>query len=231
MFYVHEIHSLRPSGADRYEGMLRDEWVPAVAEDPETRVVWCVRSVPGSVTGFELVTLTAVADGPALERFAERVRGGDLRDKALALAGARAGMARRILAPLRFTEYAPDLANLPVLADGVEDRLYIHDFVPPRIGMQRPYEDGMEQAFLNSLKVEYSDFVMWGAFETVAGGGNVPENLMLTRIETPSAGVTLLSHGNPRESLKPGAWMYEALKLRDSWTSRLVRTVPWSPTS
>jgi hypothetical protein len=231
MFFIHEIHSLTPSGAVGYDALLRDRWAAALAREPGARLVWCVRSTPGSVTGLEIVTLTAVAAGSALERLGERIRAGDLRDEAGALAAGRLDVTRRVLAPLRFSRYAPDLEALPVVAGAPAEAIYIHDFVPPRIGMQRAYEDAMEQVFLRALDVEYSDFVMWGAFETVAGGGPVPENLMITQIQSPDAGTKLLSEGNPRESVKPGAWLHEALKLRDTWTSRLVRTLPWSPTA
>ena len=62
-----------------------------------------------------------------------------------------------------------------------------------------------------------------------AGGGTVPENLMITHIGTAQAGADLLKMDIPRSAFEPGQWMYEALGLRDTWTSRLVRTVSWSP--
>jgi hypothetical protein len=231
MLFLHEIHALTVANAPRYEALLRDQWASALAEEGGSRLLWCVRSTPGSVTGPEIVTLTGVADGASLERLAARIRSGDLQAEASTLAGARVGITRRVLAPLRFSRYEPDLATLPLVAPDPVDALYIHDFVPPRIGMQRPYEDAMEQVFLRALEVEYSDFVMWGGFETVAGGGPVPENLMITLIKNPDAGTRLLSEGNPRESIKPGAWLFDALQLRDTWTSRLLRAVPWSPTA
>jgi hypothetical protein len=230
MFFVHEIHSLTPASAASYEAQLRDRWAPAVAAEPGMRLVWSARSTPGSITGPEIVTLVGVADGAALERFGERTRVGDLREEAVALAAGREAVARRVLAPLRFSRYAPDLDSLPAPSPSPVEGVYIHDFVLPRIGMQRPYENAMEKVFMQALQVEYSDFVMWAGFETVAGGGPVPENLMLTLIQNPDAGTKLLSEGNPRESVKPGAWLFEALKVRDTWTSRLVRALPWSPT-
>lgn len=230
MYFVHELHSLTTDTAAAYEATLRDRWAPALAATAGARLVWCARSTPASFTGPEIITLTAVPDGPSLERLGQRMRDGDLRDEVVRLDAARDRVTRRIVAPLRFSTYRPDLDALPILAEEPATGLYIHDFVPPRIGMQRPYEDGMEQMFLQALQVEYSDFVMWAGFETVAGGGPGPESLMLTLIQNPEAGTRLLSEGSSRESVKPGAWLFEALKLRDTWTSRLVRVVPWSPT-
>lgn len=231
MFFVHEIHALTPAGAPRYETLLRELWGPALAGDRRTRLVWCVRSIPGSHALAEIVTMTGVADGSALAELGARTRGGDLRAAAATLAAGRVGITRRVLAPLRFNRYAPDLAALPETPAQPSDALYIHDFVPPRTGMQRSYEDAMEQVFLRALDVEYADFSLWGGFETVAGGGEVPESVMITGILRPAAGTQLLGQGNPRESVKPGAWLYDSLKLRDTWTSRLVRTLPWSPTA
>jgi hypothetical protein len=54
---------------------------------------------------------------------------------------------------------------------------------------------------------------------------------MLTHIANPAAIANLVSQGNPRVTPEPGSWMREGLKLRDTWISRLVRSVPWSPTS
>lgn len=231
MFFVHEIHALEPAGARDFEAYLRDQWTPAVAAEPGTRVVWCARSIPGAVSAPELVTMTGVADGATLTRFGERLRSGDLRELANSAPAGRVDRTVRILAPLKFNDYAPDLASVPLISDGTSNSLYIHDFVPPRIGMQRPYEDAMEKVYLSMMEMEFIAFVMWGGFETVAGGGPNPENVMVTLIREPQGGTDLLYNENARDDVKPGTWLYDALKLRDTWTSRLLRTVPWSPTS
>jgi hypothetical protein len=54
---------------------------------------------------------------------------------------------------------------------------------------------------------------------------------MVTWIANPPAISNLIAQGNPRVAPEPGSWMAEGLKLRDTWVSRLVRSVPWSPTS
>ena len=38
MFYVHEIHELDASRAEDFETLVREQWVPALASDPETRL-------------------------------------------------------------------------------------------------------------------------------------------------------------------------------------------------
>src|SRR5947209_7869961 len=97
--------------------------------------------------------------------------------------------------------------------------------------MQHPYEQAMETSFLAMLEMENLPIAIWAAFEVVPGGGQIPENLMITQINTATAGVELLWEGNPREAIRPGTWLFDALKLRDRWTSRLIRSVSWSPTA
>jgi hypothetical protein len=41
--------------------------------------------------------------------------------------------------------------------------------------------------------------------------------------------VPLLTTDIPRENRGPGTYMFEALKHRDQWESRLLRTSAWSP--
>jgi hypothetical protein len=230
VFFVHEIHSLTSGGAEAFEATLRDRWAPALAREGGTRLVWCVRSMPGAISAPELITLTAVGDGPTLERLGARVRGGDLRDDAEALAAGRVQVTRRVLAPLDlFNPLEVDLDALPLEPVEGPSEMYIHDFVPPRIGMQRTYEVAMRDAFMKMIELEGIPIVIWAGLETVAGGGPGPESLMISHIRSAEAATNLLWHANPREAIQPGTWLYDALKVRDTWRSRLLRAVPWSP--
>jgi hypothetical protein len=232
MFYVHETHALDAAVAEQFERTVRDDLVPALATQPGTRLVWCARSMPGTASWPELVTMTAVTDGAALEQLAERYRSGDLRDVSTELDQHRQDRTVRVLAALEeFNPYTVDLDDLPLVRDGAPTEMYIHDWVVPQPGMQRIYEVQMRVAFMAMLEMEALPMKTWGGFETVAGGGRVPLSLMLTHIAHSAAIAGLLSEGNPRVTPEPGSWMREGLKLRDTWVSRLVRSVPWSPTS
>jgi hypothetical protein len=232
MFYVHEIHALDAPGAQEFEAMVRDQWVPALANEPATRLVWCARSMPGSASFPELITMTAVADGAALERLGMRCRTGDLSEVSMELARHRQRVTRRVLGALEeFNPYTIDLDEVPLVRTDSPSEMYIHDFVVPQPGMQRIYEVQMREAFMKMLEMEELPMRMWGGFETVSGGGRVPLSLMITHIANAPAITNLLSEGNPRVAAEPGSWMREGLKLRDTWISRLVRSVTWSPTS
>jgi hypothetical protein len=232
MFYVHEIHALNAARADSFETTIRDQWVPALAVEPGMRLVWCVRSMPGTASYPELITMTAVEDGTALERLGARSRSGDLRALSSELGRQREGVTTRILASMEeFNPYSVELDDLPLVRDGAPSEMYLHDFVVPQPGMQRVYEVQMREAFMKMLEIDALPMKTWAGFETVAGGGRVPLSLMVTWIAHPPALSNLLSQGNPRVAPEPGSWMSEGLKLRDTWVSRIVRSVPWSPTS
>lgn len=230
VLYVHEIHALQGGSCDVFEALLRDRWFPALARDDGARLVWCVRSMPGAISYPELITLTAVAGATALDALMTRVRTGDLRDDYAALADVRTTVTTRLMKPLNFSPLAITLADIPTTpTDGGRSEMYIHDTVPPCLGMQRRYETAMGDFYMKTIEVEGMVIRNWAGLETIAGGGTVPENLMITHIGTAQAGADLLMMDIPRSAFEPGQWMYEALGLRDTWTSRLVRTVPWSP--
>ncbi|HEY6533353.1 MAG TPA: hypothetical protein VIY72_13680 [Acidimicrobiales bacterium] len=231
MYYVHEVHDLQGGSEAAAEDALRTIWAPAIALEPDTRLVWCARSMPGAASYPELVTLTAVADAGALERFSSRLRDGDLGDADRQVSEHREGVVRRIVAPMIFDPLEFDLAAIPShpTDNGRESFAYIHDFVPPRHGMQRPYEIAMRDVFSKMMESPDVKNVSWAGLETVAGGGPTPESIMITKVMSADAGTRMLTAMLTAEHVTPGSWLYDALKLRDTWTSRLLRSVAWSP--
>ena len=229
MFFVHQIHALSSATAADFETTLRDEWCPAVARDTGTKVVWCARSMPGAISFPEIITLTAVADGSTLERYGERVRGGDLAGGSDALSALRTTLTTRVMTPLKFSPLTFDLDEVPLQGEDRDGAMYLHDFVPPRIGAQRAYEDAMEKVYMSMPDDELLQIVIWAGLETVAGGGPVPESLNISHVRSAAAETQLLSFEAPRENKQLGNWMYDALQLRDTWTTRLVRGLRWSP--
>lgn len=230
MLFVHEVHEVAGQAGAAFEELLRDRWAPALGRDSETRLVWCARSMPGAVSFPELITLTALSDGAALERFGTRMRRGDLREDAAALDARRVRVTRRIVSQLEFSPLEIDLAAIPTHPEPYREQgeMYVHDFVPPRLGMQREYEAKMGEVFVFLRDLKELGTPIWAGFETVAGGGTVPESLMYTHVANAEAAVRMLTLELPREAVVPGMWMYDGLKLRDTWTSRLLRSVPWS---
>jgi hypothetical protein len=231
VLFIHEVHEVAGQAGAAFEELLRARWAPALARDDEARLAWCARSMPGAVSFPELITLTALPDGAALERFGTRMRRGDLRDAAAELDTHRVRVTRRIVSQLDFSPLEIDLGALPPHPEPyrAQGELYVHDFVPPRLGMQREYEAKMGEVFVFLRDLKELGTPIWAGFETVAGGGTVPESLMYTHVANAEAAVRMLTLELPREAVVPGMWMYDGLKLRDTWTSRLLRSVTWSP--
>jgi len=229
MFFLHQIHAVSSATAAELETTLRERWCPAVAGEAGAKVVWCARSMPGAISFPEMITLTAVADGATLERYGERVRSGDLTDESATLAALRTKVTTRVMTPLKFNPLSFDLDALPLEGPDRDGAMYLHDFVPPRIGAQRAYEDAMEKVYMSMPDDELLQIVIWAGLETVAGGGPVPESLNISHVRDAAAETQLLAFEAPRDNKQLGNWMYDALKLRDTWTTRLVRGLRWSP--
>ena len=231
MFFLHEVHALSGNSGDAFSELVRTEYAPALGREADTRLAWCVRTMSGTASFPELITLTAVADSAALLRLAERTREGDLQDIGRALSGARKSVTRRLMATLNFTGFTVDLAAIPAAPEPITDSgaLYIHDFVPPVAGQQRAYEVAMGDAYMKMLSMEGITTTMWAGLETLAGGGPYEENCMISGLAHGAGAAKMLNSDVTREFVQPGQWLYDGLALRDRWVSRLVRAVHWSP--
>jgi len=49
------------------------------------------------------------------------------------------------------------------------------------------------------------------------------------KITQPAGLMALLMREISPDFVRPGAWMHDALVLRDQWHSKLLRAVSWSP--
>jgi hypothetical protein len=231
VLFVHEVHQVTGTAGGAFEELLRNGWAPALAQDDDVRLVWCARSMPGAVSLPEIITWTAVSDGVALGRLGERIRHGDLHEAAMDLGAARQKVIRRVISQLNFSTLDIDLPSIPKRPEPYREQgeLYVHDFVPPRPGMQREFEAKLAEVFAFLREFKDLGTPLWACFETIAGGGTNPENIMVTQVANADALARMLTLEMPREAIVPGMWMVDGIKVRDSWTSRLMRSVPWSP--
>lgn len=113
MLFVHDIHVVRGEHEFAYEDAMREEYVPAVADD-DTRVLWFLHSTHGSGDAYHIVTITAVRDGATWDRFVERQRYGDLSGVSTRLAALRYTLSSSLLVS---TDWSPlrelDLGTVP----------------------------------------------------------------------------------------------------------------------
>jgi hypothetical protein len=160
------------------------------------------------------------------EGFATRERGSAT---TRALRDQRNGVQTRLLRPI---DYDPWTAADTAIPDGPREGksvAYMHDFVPPVTGQMRGYIDMMRERYMALSSQELSGVVLRTSWQTVSGGGRMPEMFNLSEIRDVDALVALIAHEIPREYKQMGTWMWEALATRDQWTTRLARSATWSP--
>ena len=184
----------------------------------------------GSGPSYTVVTVTAVRDGAAWERLALRVQRDDLQAWMRELDELRYDVEAKLLAPLPWSPIQ-EMALREVPVDGREHELtlYMEDTM-------WPYEDKFEEyivrcgeVYARSLEQPSSMLKMHAAFQPALGSHLRREVILMQRISRPEALLDLLRSHIPAEYRAPGTWMYDALDLRDQWTSRLLRTSEWSP--
>jgi hypothetical protein len=66
-------------------------------------------------------------------------------------------------------------------------------------------------------------------FQVAHGARRRREAILLQRIDNHDRLLDLLTTDTPPERKAPGTYMAEALRYRDQWRSRLLRTTRWSP--
>jgi hypothetical protein len=232
VLFIHEVHKVVGKSASQFEEAYRDGWMPKLAEGPDARLLWYSDLAHGSGLAYRVVTVTAVADGAAWQRLAERVAGGDLQSWARQLDSLQHQCTSRVMVPL---EWSPSigLADVPTDAAEHEPTMYMEDTMWPFPGRIGDYVEAAGSVYRRSLD---SDGARVGlkialALQTLPGAGRSPEVTLMQKISSLSPLIHLLTNDIPPEVTKPGSWMHDALDLRDQWQSRLLRTAVWSPLS
>jgi hypothetical protein len=230
MLFMHEVHKVRGRAEDDFEAAFRNGWMPMLGAGDDARLLWYANHAHGSGPAYTVVTVTAVRDGAAWERLALRIQRGDLRTWMRDLDALRYDVDAKLLAPLPWSPRRDvDFADVP--ADGREHELtlYMEDTMWPYEDKFGEYIERCGQVYSKSLDHPNPLLTIEAAFQPALGSHRRREVALMQRIHDGQALLRLLQTEIPREHRGPGSWMYEALELRDQWTSRLLRTSSWSP--
>jgi hypothetical protein len=226
VLYLHQIHDLRSGDETAFETFVRDDWLPVVNAHSGARFVWYGMPTSAARFAHEAITIVAFDDTRAFDGFATTERESAatraLRDK-------RNGVQTRLLQPIDYDPWTAADATIPDGPQQGKSVAYMHDFVPPVIGQMRSYIDMMRERYMALSSQELSGVVLRASWQTVSGGGPMPEMFNLSEIRDVDALVALIGHEIPREYKQMGTWMWEALATRDQWTTRLARSATWSP--
>jgi hypothetical protein len=224
--YLHQIHALAPDAEPKFEAFVRDEWLPTVNANDGAHFMWYGTSTSAARFADEAITIVALDDMDAFDQFAASQRESA---PSAAMRARREGVRTRLLRPIDYDPWTASEREIPAGPVEGECKIYMHDFVPPVTGQMRAYVDMMRERYMALTDKELSGVVLRTSWQTVCGGGPLPEMFNLSEILDLDALVALIAHEVPREYKQMGSWMWEALATRDQWTTRLARSATWSP--
>jgi hypothetical protein len=230
VFFMHEVHKVRGRLEDDFETAFRDGWMPMLGAGEDARLLWYADHAQGTGPSYTVVTITAVKDGAAWERLARRVQLGDLRDWVRGLDDLRHEVEAKLLVPLPWSPLQEvPFEELPTDGREHEMSLYMEDTMWPYQDKFGEYIDRCGDVYARNLKRPSSMLTIQAAFQPALGSHLRREVTLMQRIQRPEQLLELLRTHIPPEHRAPGTWLHDALDLRDQWTSRLLRTSPWSP--
>lgn len=227
MLVLHQLHRVDASDAPEFERAVRERALPI--EGP-VRMVWVARSLPDSFGGHEYATMTVLEDASHLDALAGA--DGPWRDALGELRGLRRSVENRLCTFMIFSPVRDELTGAETAPDfGTDPMLYLHDFVTPQRGAYDDYNREMNSAYRTMLALEQGpSSKVWAALQVLPGGGAARECVIIGRIPDPVRFGRSITAGIPEDLPGPlGDWMRVAKRLRDTWTSRLVRAPAWSP--
>jgi hypothetical protein len=230
MLFMHEVHTVRGRAEDQFEAAFRDGWMATLGAGDEARLLWYANHAHGTGPAYTVVTVTAVRDGAAWERLARRIQRGDLRQWMRDLDALRHDVAAKLLVALPWSPLQDvPLSEIPTDGREHELSLYMEDTMWPYEDTFIEYIDRCGEVYSKSLESSESMLDIQAGFQPALGSHLRREVVLMQRIRQPEALLNLLRNEIPARYRGPGTWMYEALDLRDQWTSRLLRTSSWSP--
>jgi len=234
MLVIREEHSLRGSAEEEFDCVLRDEWIPAVARGGDARVGFVARLAHGGGEAYRMVTYSYARDAAAWGRLMDRIHSGDLRQPAAHLDELRYEVDTKLLSPLPWSRVQSlDLAAIPADARNRPLAMFMEDTIHPYPGKLDEYIARSGAEYSGGYSKSFPDIPrlldIEAAYRTGFGGGRRAEIVLWQRLLLQDGLLHLLTSELPDEFRKPGLWMVDALGLRDSWRSRLLRTVSWSP--
>ena len=233
MLFVHETHKVIGRHASAFEDLFREEWMAALAQRSDARLVWYLNHAMGSGPAYQVVTITALSDGAAWEDLVHQMLLGDLSDLTSRLDAERYEVTGKLLTPVHWSPMQElDLAEVPT--DGREHELsvYMQDTGWPDASLDDYIELWNHDYwhFMRQIPPERKLLDILACFQVAYGSGIRPEAILLQKVMNFSTLGHLLTSVEEYDPTKwPGTYMTKGLDLRDQWESKLLRTSSWSP--
>lgn len=232
MLVVRELHQVRGERAADFEAAYREGWMPRLAGGDDARLLWFLHQAHGTGPAYTVVTYTAVRDGAAWERLATGVGEGELRGVAAELDQLRHDSVAKLLLPVEWSPLREvDLAAVPVGGAEHEPGLWMEDTGWPHSRLHeyvRFWDHGYRRRIEDRPAGERVLDIL-ACFEIAHGTGPRPEAILMQRIRDLDRLRTVLATPQDTHGATASAYMDEALRHRDRWESRLLRSARWSP--
>jgi hypothetical protein len=235
VLFLHETHRVVGAREDDFEAAYREGWLPTLAAGDDARLLWYTNHAHGSGVSYNVVTITGVADGAAWQRLARRAQTGDLAPWLRELDHLRHEVTGKILLPVDWSPLQEvDLAGVPT--DGATHplSLFMEDTGWPSAPLD-DYIRSWDEIYyrpLSSAPPGMALLDIQACFQVAHGSYQRREAMLWQKIDPSNdyaALVHLLTTDIAPERRGPGTYMHEALRYRDQWESRLLRTSAWSP--
>jgi hypothetical protein len=235
MLFLHETHRVVGACQEEFEAAYRDGWMPTLAKDDSARLLWYTNHAHGTGVSYNVVTITGIADGTAWESLVSRTQSGDLRPWMRELDNMRHEATGKLLLPVAWSPLQTvDLATVPT--DGATHPLtmFMEDTGWPYAPLD-DYIQSWDEIYyrpLSQAPARMRILEIQACFQVAHGSSKRREAMLWQKIEAANdyaALVHLVTKEVPAQYRGPGSYMHEALKFRDQWESRLLRTSEWSP--
>ncbi|CAM3344077.1 hypothetical protein BST27_19785 [Mycobacterium intermedium] len=229
MLFMHEVHKVRACAKGAFQALFREGWMPMLGASDDARLLWYADQICGSGPNSSVTTITAIQDGVAWDHLCRRIQNGDLNKWIREIDQLRHEVEAKLLVPLPWSPLR-DVALDKVPIGGVQhaSSIYIEETLWPYRNALPACVERCGELYASSLEGPSSMCNMRAAFQPALVSQLQNEVTLIQRIQRPDALFDLLRTRTPGECRTPGAWMHDALDLRE-WTRRLLRTSTWSP--
>ncbi len=235
MLFLHETHKVVGARQDEFEAAYRDGWMPTLANEDNARLLWYTNHAHGSGASYSVVTITGISDGAAWEDLARRAQTGDLRPWMRELDNLRHEVTGKLLLPVAWSPLQTiDLTSVPTSGETHPVSMFMEDTGWPYAPLD-DYIRSWDEIYYRPLSRAPAGMRILdiqACFQVAHGSSRRREAMLWQKIDDSNnyaALVHLLTKEVPAEHRAPGSYMFEALKFRDQWESRLLRTSDWSP--
>jgi hypothetical protein len=232
LLFVHEVHQVAGAHEEDFEAVYRDGWMPTLAKGDDARLLYFLHHAHGTGRAYNVVTITAVRDGAVWEDLARRIQTGDLREWAHDVDQLRHRVTGKVLAAVPWSPLTEvDLESVPTSGHHPLT-LFMEDTAWPHEGMLDDYLEAVHAQYAPSLAEGGAGRGMLdlqAVFQPAWGSTARREVVLWQKVRDNRNITALISTEVPAEYRAPGTWMHDALRVRDDWESKLLRTAAWSP--